>query len=142
MKDIVDHIKFHGVITNIRDKYDKEYIWFDICQKEIYQDRNGRDRVNLSFFSARLYKEYVYKIELKIGKDVYVQGIPKGYVDKNGHRQNYIHILEINGIDINPNKIISYDHDGVMIWHDERCEQDLATEEEIRKFEEELDNIC
>ena len=111
-------------------------------KKEIYQDQNDRDRINLSFFSARLYKEYVCKIELKIGKDVYAQGIPKGYVDKNGHRQNYIHILEINGIDINPNKIASYDIDDVMIWHGERCEQDLATKEQIIKFEEELDNIC
>ena len=139
--DFVDYIKYHGYVSNIRDKNDKDYIWFDICQKEIYQDQNGRDRINLSFFSARLYKEYAYKIELKIGKDVYIQGIPKGYVDKNGYRQNYIHVLEINGIDVTQNRVISYDKDGVMLWHGKRCEQDLATKEEIRKFEEELDNM-
>ena len=41
MKDLVDYIKYHGVITNIRDKVDKDYIWFDICQKELYKDKNG-----------------------------------------------------------------------------------------------------
>ena len=101
MKDLVDYIKYHGVITSIRDKVDKDYIWFDICQKELYKDKNGMDRNNLSFFSARMYIEYSYKIDLRIGKDIYVKGIPKGYIDKNGHRQNYIHVLEINGIEVN-----------------------------------------
>ena len=101
MRDLVDYIKYHGYITSIRDKVDKDYVWFDICQKESYKDRNGVDRTNLSFFSARLYIEYTNKIELRIGKDIYVQGIPKGYVDKNGHRQNYIHVLEINGVEVN-----------------------------------------
>ena len=59
------------------------------------------DRNNLSFFSARLYIEYSYKIDLRVGKDVYVQGIPKGYIDKNGRRQNYIHVLDINGLEVN-----------------------------------------
>ena len=48
-----------------------------------------------------MYIEYSYKIDLRIGKDIYVKGIPKGYIDKNGHRQNYIHVLEINGIEVN-----------------------------------------
>lgn len=139
--DLVDYIKYHGYISNIKDNHDKDYIWFDICQKEIYQDRNGRDRVNLSFFSARLYKEYAYKIELKIGKDVYVQGIPKGYVDNNGHRQNYIHVLEINGIDVTQDRVISYDKDGVILWHGKRCEAESATEEELRELEDYLNNL-
>ena len=100
MKNLVDYIKYHGYITSIRDKVDKDYIWFDICQKELYKDKNGEDKNNLSFFSARMYVEYSYKIELRVGKDVYVEGIPKGYIDKNGHRQNYIHILKINEIEV------------------------------------------
>ena len=59
------------------------------------------DRNNLSFFSARIYIEYSYKIDLRVGKDVYVQWIPKGYIDKNGRRQNYIHVLDINGLEVN-----------------------------------------
>ena len=101
MKDLVDYIKYHGYITSIRDNVDKDYIWFDICQKETYKDKNGVDRNNLSFFSARIYIEYSYKIDLRVGKDVYVQRIPKGYIDKNGRRQNYIHVLDINGLEVN-----------------------------------------
>lgn len=100
MKEIVDYIKYHGIITSIRNNVDKDYIWFDICQKETYKDKNGVDRNNLSIFSARIYIEYSYKIDLKIGKDVYVEGIPKGYIDKKGYRQNYIHVLHINGIKV------------------------------------------
>ena len=36
MKDLVDYIKYHGRITRIRNNVDKDYIWFDICQKELY----------------------------------------------------------------------------------------------------------
>ena len=39
MKDLVDYIRFHGNITSIRDKVDKDYVWFDICQKSTYKDR-------------------------------------------------------------------------------------------------------
>jgi hypothetical protein len=101
MKETVDYIKYHGVITSVRNNVDKDYIWFDICQKDEYKDKNGVDRNNLSFFSARIYIEYSYKIDLRVGKDVYVQGIPKGYIDKNGRRQNYIHVLDINGLEVN-----------------------------------------
>ena len=129
MKETVDYIKYHGVISNIRDKVDKDYIWFDICQKEPYIDKNGMDRTNLSFFSARLYIEYTNKIELRVGKDIYVQGIPKGYVDKNGHRQNYIHVLEINGIEI------SKEPDGDY-WNGQKLEIKTPTPEEVKEFDE------
>ena len=91
-----DYITYHGNVTNIRDNVDENYIWFDICQNEIYM-KDGRSKNNPSFFSARIYKSYLKKINLKINMFVYVKGIPKGYVDKNGHRQNYIHVIEING---------------------------------------------
>lgn len=134
MKDIVDYIKYHGVITNIRDKVDKDYIWFDICQKEPYIDKNGMDRTNLSFFSARLYIEYTNKIELRVGKDIYVQGIPKGYVDKNGHRQNYIHVLEINGIEVNKEPPLY----GDGYWNGKKIptEPEEWTEEDEKEWQE------
>ena len=40
MKDMVDYIKYHGTISSIRDKVDKDYIWFDICQKEPPVDKD------------------------------------------------------------------------------------------------------
>ena len=57
MKELIDYIKYHGVISNIRDKLDDSYVWIDICQKERFKDKNGMDRTNLSFFSARIYQE-------------------------------------------------------------------------------------
>ena len=57
MKNFVDYIKYHGTITSIRDKVGKDYIWFYICQKETYKYKTGMDKVNLSFFSARIYIE-------------------------------------------------------------------------------------
>ena len=40
MKETVDYIKYHGVITSVRNNVDKDYIWFDICQKDEYKDKN------------------------------------------------------------------------------------------------------
>ena len=130
MKDLVDYIKYHGYITSIRDKVDKDYIWFDICQKELYKDKFGVDRNNLSFFSARMYIEYSYKIELRVGKDVYVEGIPKGYVDKNAHRQNYIHVLSINGIEIKKEPPLY----GDGYWNGKKIEDNEATDEEMEEL--------
>ena len=101
MKDLVDYIKYHGYITSIRANVNKDYIWFDICQKEFYKDKNGEDKYNLSFFSARMYIEYSNKIELKLEKMFMLKVYQKGYVDKKGHRQNYIHVLKINEIVVN-----------------------------------------
>jgi hypothetical protein len=72
------------------------YIWFDIGQKEQYKDKNGVDRTNLSFFSAIIYKEYMYKINLEVGKDIYVKGIPKGYIDKKEFLINTRNSTKIN----------------------------------------------
>ena len=85
---IIDIIKYHGVIASIRDTIDDKYVWIDICQKELFKDKNGMDRTNLSFFSARIYKEYFHKTNSKMGDEIFVMGIPKGYVDKNNYRQN------------------------------------------------------
>ena len=132
MKDMADYIKYHGTISSIRDKVDKDYIWFDICQKEPYKDSNGMDKVNLSFFSVRMYIEYSNKIDLKVGNDVYVRGIPKGYVDKKGHRQNYIHVLEINKEP--PLYQAGY-------WNGKKIEKVKATKEEQEELRKLIDEI-
>lgn len=138
MKDLVDYIKYHGRITRIRNNVDKDYIWFDICQKELYKDKNGEDKNNLSFFSARIYIEYSHKIELRVGKDVYVEGIPKEYIDKNGHRQNYIHVLKINEIVVNKEPPLYADG----YWNGQKIPtgDEPLTEEDI-KIQKELEEI-
>ena len=137
MKDMIDYIKYHGTISSIRDKADKDYIWFDICQKEPYKDKHGMDKVNLSFFSARMYIEYSNKISLKVGKDVYVRGMPKGYVDKKGHSQNYIHVLEINGIEISKEPPLYKDG----YWNRKKIEKVEATKEEQEELQRLIDEI-
>ena len=129
MKELIDYIRYHGAISTIRDTSDDIYVWIDICQKEMYKDKNGMDRTNLSFFSARIYKEYFHKTNLQVGNEIYVIGIPKGYVDKNNLRQNYIHVLEINGIIIN--KVPNDDY-----WNGKKIEKKIPTPEEQKEFEE------
>ena len=137
MRETVDYIKFHGVLSSIRNNVDKDYVWFDICQKEPYKDKNGIDRTNLSFFSARMYIEYTHKIELRVGKDVYVEGIPKGYVDKNGRRQNYIHVLGINGLNVNKEPPLY----GDGYWNGQKIEDPKASPEEIAEMERLINEI-
>ena len=129
MKELIDYIKYHGVISNIRDKFDDSYVWIDICQKERFKDKNGMDRTNLSFFSARIYQDYFLKTNLKVGDEIYVIGIPKGYVDKNNLRQNYIHVLELNGIEIKKEPINEY-------WNGQKVEIRPPTVNELKEFDE------
>lgn len=137
MKDLVSYIKYHGYITSIRDNVDKDYNWFDICQKVQYKDKNGVDRTNLSFFSARMYIEYTFKIELRVGKDGYVEGIPKGYIDKNSHRQNYIHILKISDLEVNKEPLLF----GDGYWNCKEIEDLKASPEEQAEMQRMIDEI-
>ncbi|MCH5167088.1 MAG: hypothetical protein J1F35_04260 [Erysipelotrichales bacterium] len=137
-----DFISYHGTITSIRDNVDDKYIWFDIVKYEIYTDKDGTVKTNPSFFSARIYKHTKYK--LKVNNEVYVKGIPKGYIDKKGYRQNYIHVNKIDGIMINEDnfeKIISYDTDGVQLWHGKRCEDFDLPQNEYDELKNMLDKI-
>ena len=69
--------------------------------------------------SAKIPKESSQRYDLNINIDVLVRGIPKGYVDKKGYRQNYIQVNEINDIKID--KIIEekyyIDEDDNEYWN-------------------------
>lgn len=134
--DIQDYILVHGIITSIKDNVDNKFIWFDIRKDEYYKDKDGKMKNNPSFFSVRVSKNMKYKLETNI--EIIVKGIPKGFVDKNGYRQNYIHATEINGLETNKyDEIISYDTDGVMLWNGKRCESIPMSKEE----QEEIDKL-
>ncbi len=134
--EIQDYILVHGIITNIKDNVDNKFIWFDIRKDEYYKDKDGKMKNNPSFFSVRVSKNMKYKLETNI--EIIVKGIPKGFLDKNGYRQNYIHATEINGLETNKyDEIISYDNDGVMLWNGKRCESIPITKEE----QEEIDKL-
>lgn len=81
--------------------------------------------------------KYTYKIELRVGKDVYVEGIPKGYIDKNGHRQNYIHILKINDLEVNKEPPLY----GDGYWNGQKIESEEASLEEQAEMQRMIDEI-
>lgn len=136
--EIIDRITYHGVITSIRDNIDDKFIWFDIKQDNIIK-KDGKVINNPSFFSARIYKEY--KDLIVIHEEIYVKGIPGGYIDKKGIKQNYIHVDVINDVKVKneliENNTISYDSDGVMLWNGKRCESTPLS----KKEEEEIDKL-
>ena len=119
-----DIIVYSGRISSIRRNVDKQYIWFDIGKLEFYTDKDGIVKSNSSFFSARINRCYENKINIHLNDKVTIRGIPKGYVDKRGFRQNYIHVLEYSGISLN-------------IDLEEKFESILATKEE----QDEMDQI-
>ena len=143
MDDYKDFITYSGNITSIRKNVDKKYIWFDIRKIESYEDQDGKVRTNPSYFSARIYKCYENKFNISLNDKVCVRGIPKGYVDKKGYRQNYIHVTEYNGISIDENLVDQFgeDIDGTPLWHGKRCEKISMTEEEEKEIQEILDSF-
>ena len=87
---INDYILVHGKIINIKNNVDDKYIWFDIAKDEYFKDKDGNLKNYPSFFSARIPKTIANKYILDTNIEIVVKGIPKGYLDKNGYRQNYI----------------------------------------------------
>ena len=141
---INDYILVHGKIINIKNNVDEKYIWFDISKDEYFKDKDGKLKNYLSFFSARISKTIANKYIFDTNIEIIVKGIPKGYLDKNGYRQNYIHVTEINGVNTNKdviNNIISYDTDGVMLWNGKRCESVPTTLEEQLEIKEMINKI-
>lgn len=142
---INDYILVHGKIINIKNNVDEKYIWFDISKDEYFKDKDGKLKNYPSFFSARISKTIANKYILDTNIEIVVKDIPKGYLDKYGYRQNYIHVTEINGVNTNEdviNNIISYDTDGVMLWNGKRCESIPTTLEEQLEIQEMINKIC
>lgn len=132
-----DYILIHGKIKNI-NKSDDKFIWFTIF-KNNYYEKDGVKNDNPSFFSARVSKDSSLKDLIKLDKNVKVEGIPCGYIDKKGIRQNYIHVTTID----NQEKIMyGYDYDGVEIFNGQRCESLPASPEEIAEMEAMINDIC
>lgn len=142
---INDYILVHGKIINIKNNVDDKYIWFDIAKDEYFKDKDGNLKNYPSFFSARIPKTISNKYILDTNIEIVVKGIPKGYLDKNGYRQNYIHATEINGVETNEdilNQVISYDTDGIMLWNGKRCESIPTTKEEQLELQKMINEIC
>lgn len=131
-----------GNISSINENIDDKYTWFDICQNNIYKNKEGKDVNEASFFSAKVSKEKIKDLSLfKIGSYVVVQGIPKSYIDKNNVKRFYIFVLDIyDALTYKKDKKnqleIDYDTDGTMLWNGKRCEATPLSEEEKKEMEE------
>ena len=130
-----------GKITSISDiKTDinnNQFMFFDIVQN----DELEKDIYNSSFYKIRLNNDLINKYNniLFKGNNIYVNGYLHSY-KKDSRLIYYIYPKEIKVLDENFSyeediPMISYDTDGVMLWHGKRCEAIPPTKEELEEME-------
>ena len=137
-KDLND-IKLCGFINSITDT-DDMYIKFGMtCIKNANElNKNIFVSLNINRDLYNKYKDFFVK-----GKKVYVRGYLNSFSDKNKKIQNFITVTDIfdcyNSFSKNikePEPIIRYDSDGVMVWNGKRCESIPLAEDELKEMEE------
>ena len=137
-KDLND-IKLSGFINSITDT-DDMYIKFGMtCIKNANKlNKNIFVSLNINRDLYNKYKDFFVK-----GKKVYVRGYLNSFSDKNKKIQNFITVTDIfdcyNSFSKNikePEPIIRYDSDGVMVWNGKRCESIPLAEDELKEMEE------
>ena len=137
-KDLND-IKLSGFINSITDT-DDMYIKFGMtCIKNANElNKNIFVSLNINRDLYNKYKDFFVK-----GKKVYVRGYLNSFSDKNKKIQNFITVTDIfdcyNSFSKNikePEPIIRYDSDGVMVWNGKRCESIPLAEDELKEMEE------
>ena len=137
-KDLND-IKLSGFINSITDT-DDMYIKFGMtCIKNANElNKNIFVSLNINRDLYNKYKDFFVK-----GKKVYVRGYLNSFSDKNKKIQNFITVTDIfdcyNSFSKNikePEPIIRYDSDGVMVWNGKRCESIPLSEDELKEMEE------
>ena len=137
-KDLND-IKLSGFINSITDT-DDMYIKFGMtCIKNANElNKNIFFSLNINRDLYNKYKDFFVK-----GKKVYVRGYLNSFSDKNKKIQNFITVTDIfdcyNSFSKNikePEPIIRYDSDGVMVWNGKRCESIPLAEDELKEMEE------
>ncbi|MBQ6323457.1 MAG: single-stranded DNA-binding protein, partial [Bacilli bacterium] len=135
-------VELVGKVTCISDiKTDinnNRFMFFDIVQNEMIDNKI----YNSSFYKVRLNNDLItkYKDILVKGNNLYIDGYLHSY-KKDTRLIYYIYPKEILKLDKDFNfeneiPMISYDTDGVMLWHGKRCESIPPTEEELKEMED------
>lgn len=113
-------------------------MFFDIVQNEMIDEKI----YNSSFYKIRLNNDLItkYKAILVKGNNLYINGYLHSY-KKDTRLIYYIYPKEILKLDKDFNfedetPMISYDKDGVMLWHGERCEANTLNEKELKEMED------
>lgn len=120
------------------DINNNRFMFFDIVQNEMIDNKI----YNSSFYKVRLNNDLItrYKDILVKGNNLYIDGYLHSY-KKDTRLIYYIYPKEIIKLDKDFNfeeevPMISYDTDGVMLWHGKRCESIPPTEEELKEMED------
>lgn len=120
------------------DINNNRFMFFDIVQNEMIDNKI----YNSSFYKVRLNNDLItkYKDILVKGNNLYIDGYLHSY-KKDTRLIYYIYPKEIIKLDKVFNfeeevPMISYDTDGVMLWHGKRCESIPPTEEELKEMED------
>lgn len=137
-----NRIELIGKITSLSyeriDCNGKRFRFFDIVQNDKLED----DKYTSNFFKVKLVEDLInkYKDIIKVSNNIYVDGYLNSYI-KDSKMIYYIYPKEIKELDCNYKLLgndipmISYDTDGVMLWHGKRCEAIPPTEEERKEME-------
>ena len=130
----INEIIISGVINNITDNNNNEYIKFGLTTTK-FNNSKTYSSLNIKRDLYTIYKDFFVK-----GNRVYVKGYLNSY-SSNNKIQSFITVNDIadNYDDIaNGRKAphIRYDPDGVIVWNGKRCEKEEPTEEEKREMEE------
>lgn len=136
-------VELIGKITSLSyervDIKGNKFRFFDIVQNDKLEDGSSSS----SFFKIKLSSDLISKYQdlIKVSNNVYINGYLNNYV-KNGKTIYYIFPKEIKLLDENYMSkenddipFISYDTDGVMLWHGKRCESVEPTLEDKKEME-------
>ena len=137
MNDI-NEVMISGVINNITDN-NNQYIKFGLTTIK-YDNGKVYTSLNINRNLYEIYKDFFVK-----GNKVYIKGYLNSY-SSNNKIQSFITVVDIadNYDDILKGRKaphIRYDHDGVMVWNDKRCESVVPTEDERIEMEKLLDEF-
>jgi len=132
-----------GKITSLSyeriDIKGNKFRFFDIVQNDKLEDGT----YSSTFFKVKLSNDLISKYQdlIKVSNNIYISGYLNNYI-KDGKTIYYVYPKDIKLLDENyksnennDTPMISYDSDGVMLWHGVRCESKEATPEEQAELE-------
>lgn len=119
----INKIEIIGEIINFskesKDKKGNKYYFIKLMQSRILEKKSKSS----TFFYIKVNNDLIkkYKEIMIIGKKIYINGYLNSFF-KDGLLINYIYPIIIKDYsDYKDEEIITYDTDGVMLWHGKRC---------------------
>jgi len=135
---IINRIEIIGKVINISneiiDRKNNRYYFIKLKQNRTLED----DVKSSIFFIVKvtydLFKKY--KDMIIVDKYIYIDGYLNSYF-KDGLLISYIYPMNIKDYsDYKSEKIITYNSDGVMLWHGKRCVKVECSSEEKEELED------